>query len=105
MIEWYIEISKDAPQKFKEDKYINLVNETAEPFMNKVFDILKSKKELPELSQFNKALCYIIDEFPLMEARTYNGEFFIKYNRWTFIKLKHKTNTIYRDIKIEKLLS
>jgi hypothetical protein len=105
MIDWYVEISEYCPNnKFKTDDYLKSVIETSTPVMNY---FCKRLSELEEwtIDDANKIFSSIIDEMPIMNAKVYNGEFSIEYNKWTKIKLTETSKQIYRGIKLEKLLS
>ena len=102
MIDWYIEISDDAPQAFKDDKYLSNVINTASPCMTYFCQRL-SEIEDYKLEDMVNIFKEIIEELPIMRANIYGGEFVIKYNRWVDIKLTDTTKQIYRDIKLEKI--
>jgi hypothetical protein len=105
MIDWYVEISEYyLNDKFKSDDYLKGVIETSTPFMNY---FCKRLSELEEWSvdDANRIFSSIIDEMPIMNARLYGGEFLIEYNKFVNIKLTETPKQIYRDIKLEKLLS
>lgn len=104
MIDWYIEISDDAPDSFKDDKYLANVINTASPCMN-YFCKRLSEIEDYKLEDMEIIFSEIIEELPIMRANVYGGEFVIKYNRWVDIKLTDTTKQIYRDIKLEKIFN
>jgi hypothetical protein len=104
MINWYVQISDNAPQGFKCDIYLGNVIDTATPFMNYFC------KRLSELDNWNiddaeTIFKDIIDEMPIMSSMIINKEFIIRYNRWVSIRLTDTTKQIYRDIKLEKILT
>jgi hypothetical protein len=100
MIDWYINITKDA---FKNDKYINAVIDTVTPYMDY---LCKRLAEIDNwtLKEANIIFSDIIKEMPIMTPKIYNGEFFIEYNRRTYIYLTDTTKQIYREIKLHKVL-
>lgn len=102
MLDWYVEISESAPDRFKDDKYLSNVIKTAAPCMT---HFCKRLTEIDDftLEDMEKVLSEIIEELPIMRANIYGNEFIIKYNRWVDIKLTDTTKSIYRDIKLEKL--
>lgn len=102
MIDWYIEISKDAPVAFKADKYLSTVINTSSPCMN-YFCKRLTETENFTLEDMKKIFSIIIEELPIMRANIYGDEFVIKYNRWVDIKLTDTTKQIYRNIKLEKI--
>jgi hypothetical protein len=104
MINWYIEISDTAPNGFNSDIYIGNVIDTATPFMN-YFCKRLSEIENWMIEDAEKIFKDIIDEMPIMSSRIFNKEFVIKYNRWVNIRLTDTTKQIYRDIKLEKILT
>jgi hypothetical protein len=104
MIDWYIEISEAAPESFKKDKYLASVIDISSPFMdyfcNRLTEMSNRKTE-DTLSIFQD----IIDELPVMSPVIWNGEFFIRYNRWVYIHLTDTPTQIYRESKIKQLLA
>ena len=104
MINWYIEISDTAPNGFNSDIYLGNVIDTATPFMN-YFCKRLSEVENWMIEDAEKIFKDIIDEMPIMSSRIFNKEFIIKYNRWVNIRLTDTTKQIYRDIKLEKILT
>lgn len=103
MIDWYIEISDDAPESFKTDQYLSEVIKTASPcmtyFCNRLSEIDFT------LQDMERIFSEIIEELPIMRANIYGNEFVISYNRWVIIKLTDETKQIYRDIKLEKIFN
>jgi hypothetical protein len=104
MIDWYVEISEDAPDGFKSDKYLSSVIKTATPCMDYFC------KRITEFGNFNldeieNIFKDIIEELPIMRGNIYGDEFIIKYNRWVDIKLTDTTKQIYREIKLEKIFN
>jgi hypothetical protein len=104
MIDWYVEISENAPEGFKDDKYLSNVINTASPCMNYFCKRLSEKDDFT-LEDMEKIFSEIIEELPIMRANIYGDEFVIKYNRWVDIKLTDTTKQIYRDIKLEKIFN
>lgn len=104
MIDWYVELSDSCPDRYRNDKYLKTVIETATPVMNYFCEKLS---ELDDwcVDDANKIFCSIIDELPIMRPGFEKGDFIIIYNRWTTIRLTETTKQIYRGIKIEKLLN
>lgn len=103
MIDWYIEISDDAPNGFKVDNYLAEVIKTAAPCMNYFCKRLMEIEEFT-LEDMEVIFSEIIEELPIMSTNIYGSEFVIKYNRWVNIKLTDTTKQIYRNIKLEKIL-
>jgi hypothetical protein len=104
MIDWYVEISEGSPEGFRGDKYLSNVIDTASPYMDyfcKRLTDMKDWKLEDALSIFQD----IIDELPVMSPVIWNDEFFIRYNKWTYIKLTETPIQIYRDSKIKQLLA
>ena len=104
MIDWYVEISEGAPEGFRGDKYLSNVIDTASPCMDyfcKRLTDMKDWKLEDALSIFQD----IIDELPVMSPVIWKGEFFIRYNKWVYIKLTETPKQIYRDSKIRQLLA
>ena len=104
MINWYVQISENAPYGFNSDTYLANVIDTATPFMEYFC------KRLSEVDNWNiddaqKIFKDIIDEMPIMSSTIIDNEFIIKYNRWTYIRLTDTNKQIYRDIKLEKILA
>lgn len=104
MIDWYIEISDDAPKYFKSDDYLAKVIENSAPYM-KYFCRRLSEIDDYKLEDMEKIFSEIIEELPIMRSNIYGGEFVIKYNRWVDIKLTDTTKQIYRYIKLEKIFN
>jgi len=104
MIDWYVEISENAPDGFRGDKYLSNVIDTASPCMNYFCKRLTEMKNW-KLEDANNIFKEIIEELPIMSAVIYNNEFFINYNRWVTIRLTETPKQIYRDSKIKQLLA
>lgn len=104
MINWYVEVSEGAPLGFNSDPYLTIVINTATPFME-YFCRRLSEIDNWKISDAEKVFKGIIEEMPIMSSNIYNNEFIIKYNKWTSIKLTDTTKQIYRDIKLEKILT
>jgi hypothetical protein len=104
MINWYVQISEDAPIGFNSDIYLASVIDTATPFMD-YFCKRLSEVDNWSIDDAQNVFKDIIDEMPIMSSTVLNNEFIIKYNRWTSIKLTDTTKQIYRDIKLEKILT
>ena len=104
MINWYVEISEGAPQGFNSDIYLGNVIDTATPFMD-YFCKRLSEIENWMIQDAESIFKDIIDEMPIMSSMISNNEFIIKYNRWVSIRLTDTTKQIYRDIKLEKILT
>lgn len=104
MIDWYVEINKNASDFYKSDKYISKVIDTATPFMNHFC------KRLGEIDNWNieeaeDRFSELISELPVMSSHIYNEEFIIKYNKWVYIKLTDTVKQIYRESKLNKILA
>lgn len=104
MIDWYVEISESAPDRFKSDKYLSSVIKTAAPCMNYFCKRLIEIEDFT-LDDMERIFSEIIEELPIMRCNIYGGEFVILYNRWVDIKLTDTTKQIYRDIKLEKIFN
>ena len=104
MINWYVQISEGAPQGFNSDNYLGNVIDTATPFMD-YFCKRLSEVENWMMEDAETIFKDIIDEMPIMSSMINNKEFIIKYNRWVNIRLTDTTKQIYRDIKLEKILT
>jgi hypothetical protein len=104
MINWYVQISESAPQGFNSDNYLGDVIDTATPFMD-YFCRRLSEIENWMMEDAETIFKDIIDEMPIMSSMISNTEFIIKYNRWVSIRLTDTTKQIYRDIKLEKILT
>jgi hypothetical protein len=104
MIDWYVEISEEAPDGFRGDKYLGNVIDTATPCMNHLCNRLTEMNDW-KLEDVNKIFMEIIDELPIMKSSIYNNEFVINYNRWVTIKLTDTTKQIYRDLKLSRILA
>ena len=104
MINWYVQISEGAPQGFNSDIYLGNVIDTATPFMD-YFCKRLSEIENWMIQDAETIFKDIIDEMPIMSSMINNNEFIIKYNRWVSIRLTDTTKQIYRDIKLEKILT
>jgi CRISPR/Cas system-associated protein Csx1 len=104
MIDWYVEISENAPDGFRSDKYLSNVIDTASPCMDYFCKRLTDMKDW-KLEEATIIFKEIIEELPIMSPRIYNNEFFISYNRWVTIKLTETPIQIYRDSKIRQLLA
>lgn len=104
MIDWYIEISEGCPEGFRRDEYLANVIDTASPcmdyFCNRLTEMSNWKME-DALSIFQD----IIDELPVMSPVIWNDEFFIRYNRWVYIRFTETPKQIYRESKIKQLLA
>jgi hypothetical protein len=104
MIDWYIEISEGAPEGFKKDEYLASVIDISSPcmdyFCNRLTEMSNWKME-DALGIFQD----IIDELPVMSPVIWNNEFFIRYNRWVYIRLTETPTQIYRESKIKQLLT
>ena len=104
MINWYVQISEGAPHGFNSDIYLGNVIDTATPFMD-YFCKRLSEIENWMIEDAETIFKDIIDEMPIMSAMISNTEFIIRYNRWVSIRLTDTTKQIYRDIKLEKILT
>ena len=104
MINWYVQISESAPQGFNSDNYLGDVIDTATPFMD-YFCKRLSEIENWMIQDAETIFKDIIDEMPIMSSMISNTEFIIRYNRWVSIRLTDTTKQIYRDIKLEKILT
>ena len=104
MINWYVQISEGAPIGFNSDIYLGNVIDTATPFMD-YFCKRLSEIENWMIQDAETIFKDIIDEMPIMSSMINNNEFIIKYNRWVSIRLTDTTKQIYRDIKLEKILT
>lgn len=104
MINWYVQISEGAPQGFNSDIYLGNVIDTATPFMD-YFCKRLSEIENWMIEDAETIFKDIIDEMPIMSSMISNTEFIIRYNRWVSIRLTDTTKQIYRDIKLEKILT
>lgn len=104
MIDWYVEISEGAPEGFRGDKYLSNVIDTASPCMDYFCKRLTDMKDW-KLEDALIIFQDIIDELPIMSPVIWNGEFFIRYNNWVYIKLTETPKQIYRDSKIRQLLA
>jgi hypothetical protein len=104
MINWYVQISEGAPQGFNSDIYLGNVIDTATPFMD-YFCKRLSEIENWMIQDAETIFKDIIDEMPIMSSMISNTEFIIRYNRWVSIRLTDTTKQIYRDIKLEKILT
>ncbi len=104
MTDWYVEISEWAPETFRTDEYLSKIIDTATPYMDHFC------KRLTEISDWkledaNKIFGEIIEEFPILVPQVRNNEFYIRYNKWVYIKLTETPIQIYRDSKIKQLLA
>jgi hypothetical protein len=99
---WYIEVSNSAPKEFKGDKYLSIVMNTVTPYMEYFMERINfSNCGLEDV--FNH-LNHIAKEMPIMQP-VINGEsFYIRYNKFTFIKFVDSPKQIYREYKLNKLL-
>jgi hypothetical protein len=104
MINWYVQISDLAPHGVNSDGYLGTVIDNATPFME-YFCKRLSEVNNWSIDDAQNVFKDIIDEMPIMSSTVLNNEFIIKYNRWTSIKLTDTTKQIYRDIKLEKILT
>ena len=104
MTNWYVQISDLAPHGFNSDSYLGNVIDTATPFME-YFCKRLSEVDNWSIDDVQNVFKDIIDEMPIMSSIIIDNEFIIKYNRWTSIKLTDTTKQIYRDIKLEKILT
>lgn len=104
MIDWYVEISEGAPEGFRGDKYLSNVIDTASPCMDYFCKRLTDMKDW-KLDEALSIFQDVIDELPVMSPVIYNDEFFIRYNKWVYIKLTETPKQIYRDLKIRKILA
>ena len=104
MINWYVQISETAPQGFNSDIYLGNVIDTATPFMD-YFCRRLSEIENWMMEDAETIFKDIIDEMPIMSSIIIDNEFVIRYNRKTSIRLTDTTKQIYRDIKLEKILT
>jgi hypothetical protein len=104
MIDWYIEIKENCPDSFKTDKYLKSVLDITTPIMNHFSEKLY-KLDNWNIYDANIIFSDIINEMPIMKPVIYKDEFWIEYNKWTLIKMNDKTNQIYRNIKLEKILN
>lgn len=110
MIDWYVEISQSAPERFKNDDFLKGVIETATPFMNYFCERLSEIDDW-KIEDAERVFGEIIDEMPIMSYRisgellSGDKEFIINYNRYIDIKLTDTTRQIYREIKLGKILA
>ena len=104
MIDWYVEVSRYAPDNLNSDNYLKSVIETATPFMNYFCDRLSEMEEW-KIGDAERVFGEIIEEMPIMNYQIKGEEFTIKYNRFIDIKLTDTTRQIYREIKLGKILA
>ena len=103
MITWYVEITDWAPEVYKTDKYLETIIDTATPFMNHFCKRLSEIQDW-KLEDATGIFKELIDELPIMQADTINGDFRIRYNSWVYIKLTDTMKQIYRESKLTRLL-
>jgi hypothetical protein len=104
MISWYVEISEWAPETYNSDKYLKTIIDTATPFMNHFCKRL-NKIDDWKLEDANRIFKDLVEELPIMQAQVFNDDFLIRYNKWTYIKLTDTVKQIYRESKLNKLLT
>ena len=100
MISWYISSSKT------DNKYINKVKETVEPYMNYFCDKLYEVDEF-DTTQINNLFINILEELPILTFKVdYNNkdEFFFQYNSYTTIRFNDATKGIKRELILNKIL-
>ena len=103
MIEWYIDIDEWVPSHFKTDKFKEVVTDNTKPVM--VYISEKLKESDYNLSEFYQKFKDVVDDLPIMKVKIIDDEIIIQYNKWVDIKLVDSTKAIYRDIKLNKLLT
>lgn len=104
MTDWYVEISEWAPENFRTDEYLSKIIDTASPYMDHFCQRLTEISDW-KLEDANIIFQEIIEEFPILVPQIWNGDFFIRYNKWVYIKLTETPKQIYRDAKIKQLLA
>jgi hypothetical protein len=102
MTEFYIDINENAPKNFKTEKFKDSVIENSQPIINYIFEKLNEFNY--NLDEFYKKFSDIVDDLAIMNIKLLNGEIILKYNRWVDIKFVDSTKSIYRDIKLNKLI-
>jgi hypothetical protein len=102
MIEFYIDIDEYAPNRFKTEMFKDSVIKNSQPIIDYIFEKLNEFNY--NLDEFYKKLSDIVDDLPIMSIKLVNGEIILKYNRWVDIKFVNSTKSIYRDIKLNKLI-
>jgi hypothetical protein len=103
MIDYYIDIDDGAPKHFKTEKFKETIIRNSKPVMDFLYEKLVENDY--NLEEFYNKCKDIIDDLPIMKFKIINNEIIIQYNRWIDIKLTDSTKQLYRDIKLDKLIS
>jgi hypothetical protein len=102
MIEFYIDINENAPIRFKTEMFKDSVIKNSQPIIDYIFE--KIKEFNYNLDEFYKKFSDIVDDLPIMTIKLLNGQIILKYNKWIDIKFVDSVKSIYRDIKLNKLI-
>ena len=100
MISWYIDSTRS------DNKYINKVKETVEPYMDYFCDKLYEVDEF-DINQINNLFIEILEELPILTFKVdyYNkDEFFFRYNSYTTIRFNDTVKGIKRELILNKIL-
>lgn len=103
-LKWVIEYSHTSPNYVKIPKVKKEIESLTSGVIDYIFSKLEKSDELT-LNNINGILFDLLDELPIMSPTLDNGEFKIRYNKFITVKLIDPVKSIYREIKLNKLLN
>lgn len=103
-LKWVIEYSHTSPNYVKIPKVKKEIESLTSGVIDYIFSKLEKSDELT-LNNVNGILFDLLDELPIMSPTLDNGEFKIRYNKFITVKLIDPVKSIYREIKLNKLLN
>lgn len=103
-LKWVIEYSHTSPNYVKIPKVKKEIESLTSGVIDYIFSKLEKSDELT-LNNVNGILFDLLDELPIMSPTLDNGEFKLRYNKFITVKLIDPVKSIYREIKLNKLLN
>lgn len=103
-LKWVIEYSHTSPNYVKIPKVKKEIESLTSGVIDYIFSKLEKSDELT-LNNINGILFDLLDELPIMSPTLDNGEFKLRYNKFITVKLIDPVKSIYREIKLNKLLN
>lgn len=102
---WVIEYSHTSPNYIKTPKVKEEIESLTSGVIDYIFSKLKKNSDDLTLNNVNGILFELLDELPIMSPTIDNGVFKLRYNKFITVKLIDPVKSIYREIKLNKLLN
>lgn len=104
-LKWVIEYSHTSPNYVKTSKVKKEIESLTSGVIDYIFTKLEKNSDELTLNNVNGILFDLLDELLIMSPTLDNGEFKIRYNKFITVKLIDPVKSIYREIKLNKLLN